>query len=145
MRKKQIWWLNLSPWIQPHLKSTLGFPVTWANKFFFSKRISVTFIEKSWIQFLRSSEVLLVWGREAVWVDEDEWIICGSQWCLKALSIWRRSLGLSADSWSRVDSHLWSYLGSRRGHPSTSTLTQYHLYSLAPVPERSTTGIHYLD
>ena len=23
-----------------------------------------------------------------MWVDGDKWIICGSQWCLKGLSIW---------------------------------------------------------
>lgn len=68
-------------------RSTLGLPVTWANKRFFSERVSVTFILKCWIQLARSSVCRLVnigWGKLCKLMKMNGLIV-------KACGIWRTS------------------------------------------------------
>ena len=90
----------------------------------------------------RYPEGLLALGGEATWVDEDKWIIYGSQWYLKRLSTGGRRLMLMLShegEWEVTSGLLWE---AGKSIPPSDPI---YLYSLAPGPKRSANGIHYLE
>lgn len=99
--------------------------LTWANAFFFSKRISVTFIFRSWIQRVRNSVGLLKLGGEVELMKVNGSFV-GASDIWKISWVWRRSSGLSKPC-RRVGSYYWSYLGSRR------YLLTLHTHPISPL------------